>query len=863
MRLKLFPFQETAVATLHSLLDKAHKIWSETDPQIITFSAPTGSGKTIIMTALFEEMVYGSEYSLADPDSVFVWLSDMPELNHQTLLKIESQSDKFHSHDITVIDSSYDAEYFEPGIYFLNTQKLGSDKLLTQRGDSRQYTIWQTLANTAERQPLSCYVVIDEAHRGSFTTQAVNKAQSIMQKFVLGSPEDNFPIMPLVIGMTATPERFENLAKQSHPTTHSYAIPPEEVIASGLLKDRIIVHYPDMAINAAQTMFREAVKNWKIKCDHWQAYCQKQGIKNVVKPILVVQVEDAKDKAATQTDLSYCLDTLEAVLERKLLVGEAVQTFDTHESITVRDLEIHKIDASRIQEDEKVLVVFFKMNLSTGWDCPRAETMMSFRHANDYTYIAQLLGRMIRTPLARRVQDDAELNNVGLFLPFFDEATVKSVEQALRESEAIAPSETGSHKNLLTLQRNPEYKEIFKKMHLITYQIDKVRKTPALRRLMDLARALNQDALDLLARKVVLEKILNKFNTEIQSLKQSGSFDSIAQKITGLKVKAITIDYNDLRMHTKTSSKESSQESKKSESTLVALADFDLNILFTRAGKSLGNGLHMEYWTEKAKQISTRKEYDERAIKIEMIVMTNSQECMKNIQDFAEQEFNKLYEKNREAIADLREERRRDHYQKLAMASATPLPMAWDLPHSIDFVLGKDPQVYEKHLYIPEDGEFRATLNNWESDLVKEELANGAVAWLRNLDRKKWALEIPYEIDGVATPMYPDLLIVRKKEKGYVFDILEPHDPSRKDNCAKAVGMAKFAEKHGGKFGRIQLIRKQKGEDGKEHFFRLNINALAVRNKLRGLTSNAELDRIFEQEAYPEAQKEIDTKETY
>ena len=39
--------------------------------------------------------------------------------------------------------------------------------------------------------------------------------------------------------------------------------------------------------------------------------------------------------------------------------------------------------------------------------CPRAETMMSFRRAEDYTYIAQLLGRVIRTPLARRVATNA------------------------------------------------------------------------------------------------------------------------------------------------------------------------------------------------------------------------------------------------------------------------------------------------------------------------------------------------------------------------------------------------------------------------------------------------------------------------
>jgi type III restriction enzyme len=57
---------------------------------------------------------------------------------------------------------------------------------------------------------------------------------------------------------------------------------------------------------------------------------------------------------------------------------------------------------------------------------------------------------MIRTPLARRVEADAELNNVGLFLPFFDEDTVKMVEQALRDSEAIVPAETGTHKELFS-----------------------------------------------------------------------------------------------------------------------------------------------------------------------------------------------------------------------------------------------------------------------------------------------------------------------------------------------------------------------------------------------------------------------------
>ena len=45
---------------------------------------------------------------------------------------------------------------------------------------------------------------------------------------------------------------------------------------------------------------------------------------------------------------------------------------------------------------------------------------MSFRSAQDYTYVAQLLGRMVRTPLAHRIEMNAKLNAVHLFLPFFN-----------------------------------------------------------------------------------------------------------------------------------------------------------------------------------------------------------------------------------------------------------------------------------------------------------------------------------------------------------------------------------------------------------------------------------------------------------
>jgi len=292
-------------------------------------------------------------------------------------------------------------------------------------------------------------------------------------------------------------------------------------------------------------MFQRAVNNWNRMCERWLAYCEQENEKTV-KPILVIQVEDGTDTVVTRTDLSECLRTLEETLGRRLHPGEVVHTFNDHASLTVNGTDIPPVESSRIEENDDISVVFFKMNLSTGWDCPRAETMMSFRSAQDSTFIAQLLGRMIRTPLARWIESDAELNSVGLYLPYFDEGTVKNVIKALQEREAATPAETGTSKHLITLIRNAAYADVFADMtNLITYRIGAARKLPALRRLIQLARALTQDAIDLEAQATIKKMVLDKMDEEIARMKQAGEFDSKAAAITGFAMETLVFDYGE------------------------------------------------------------------------------------------------------------------------------------------------------------------------------------------------------------------------------------------------------------------------------------------------------------------------------
>lgn len=438
MRVELFPFQKRVLADIRMKTAEAMGSYHRTHaPQVVSFTAPTGAGKTIIMSAMIESILFGDEQYMEQPDAIIVWLSDSPQLNEQSKQKIDSKADKIKlSQCVTVSEESFDKEVFEDGhVYFLNTQKLSVTSKLTKNGDGRTYTIWQTLANTVREKSDRLYFIIDEAHRGMQGREA-SKATTIMQKFIKGSDEDGIPPMPVIIGMSATTQRFNALVEGTSSTIHKSIVTTDEVRASGLLKDRIVITYPEEGtVNNDMAILQAAADDWKEKWEHWTQYCFEQHYA-YVNPILIIQVLNGTGDALTDTNLDDCIAKIEERTGFKLESGQVVHTFGgTTATLTVNGLDVRYEEPSNIAEDRNIRVVFFKENLSTGWDCPRAETMMSFKHANDVTYIAQLLGRMVRTPMQMHIQVDDVLNDVHLYLPYFNEDTVKDVVEALQSTE--------------------------------------------------------------------------------------------------------------------------------------------------------------------------------------------------------------------------------------------------------------------------------------------------------------------------------------------------------------------------------------------------------------------------------------------
>lgn len=832
MNLALMDFQQDAVEELLKRITHAKSGVKMNIPQAVILSSPTGSGKTVIATALMEMILEGSEVFMPEPDAVFLWLSDQPELNKQSRKKIADTCTRFRSHDLVIVDTDFDRETFEGGkVYFLNIQKLGKDKLLTSgKGDFRQYTIWETIRNTVLKQREKFYLIIDEAHRGTqqLRKQDSDAQQSIMQKFVFGS-EEEIPAIDLILGVSATPQRFQQLLKEkSKRSPLEYEVDPEVVIASGLLKDRIVLMYPNETTPSDMTLLRDAAKQWKALRDEWSRYTSEQGIP-AVHPALVIQVEDGDtNHKITKTDLLQVLETLEKELG-PINDEEIAHSFQDDQPVAIGHHKIRKIDASQIQEETGVKIIFFKMALTTGWDCPRAEVMMSFRKAQDHTFIAQLIGRMIRTPLARRIEGRDTLNTVTLYLPHFDKGGVDTVVNRLKtDPDSVPPIIIEPEPPLVFRRKESAAEAINALAGLPLYHVEKVRKTSNTRRLMRLSRLLTMlHEIDLEAWDDSRKLVIDTLNEEKDRLrKEDEEFDQKVASCTEITVNAVTIEQGSWReLDTKPS--------------MLKRDEHNIDDLFNRAGLRLGEGLHETYFK------ANYDEEDPSRAKLELFFIVENHQAWETLEKACLQKINDLYNKHRAAIGKLPSSKK-EEYNKVKEIAKTPEALEMEPPveimAAVDKKEGSGFRTFEKHLYVDDQGEYWAKLNTWETAVIEAEIAReDVVGWLRNYDRKQWALSMPYEMGGSVSPMFPDFLVVRKDGDGYLVDILEPHSSSLTDSYAKARGLAKYAEKHYSSFGRIELIRVVGGV-----IKRLNLNDDETRRKVLMVDTNAGLDLVFD-----------------
>ncbi|HEY0394401.1 MAG TPA: DEAD/DEAH box helicase family protein [Candidatus Elarobacter sp.] len=822
MRIVLKNFQEENVAKLARYMRDAARDSRRGDLQSVALSSTTGSGKTVMVTRAIELLLQGDGDNAPIPGATFLWITDQPELNEQTRKKMLSTSSVLNLDTLRTIDASFDDEALQGGlVYFVNIQKLGKERPLVTPGDGRSHSIWEIIENTIAARPGKFFVIIDEAHRGMREARGELEAATIIQKFIKGSPGELSPV-PVVVGISATPDRFNKLIVGTGRMYRPVDVDPGEVRKSGLIKDTIILHHPTREQPTDMTMLREAARSLKKFTSSWASYCAGQD-EFAVFPLLVVQVEDASYKGQiSETDLAAAIAMLRYEMGN-LPTDAFAHAFQEGASLQVAGEAVRYIAPSEIQSDRDARIVFFKTSLNTGWDCPRAEVMMSFRAATDSTNIAQLVGRMVRTPLARRIVNDEILNTVALYLPHYDRKGLAAIVERLSNPDSgTASIDIVDSKTVLDLQRAAKSESAFQALAFVpSYVVPRRRKANQVRRVMKLARLLTNDGLYESALWKARKVLLAALNSEYSAKKSTARFRELVDQRAVIEIEAVNWDVGSELTHD-------------GEVLQIDVASENIDDLFEASGRKLNEGLHMLWWRERVKNAPK----DRERAKLELFALCVDPDVVRKV-EYAAQSLVQQWLKVHQVAISMLDEGSRAGYDEIRSLAAQPEVVSIVYPALIQGV--KAGQSWTKHLYVGTDNLYYENFRPEERAILDGELkSREVVAWLRNTDRKSWAFCVPYEVNGEARPMYPDFLIVRRRKTTLLVDIVDPHSIHLSDAAAKAAGLAKFAAQHSDKFGRIDMILL----DGKTSK-RLDLTKETVRMRVAGLQAPDELRRLF------------------
>lgn len=831
MKFTLKDYQEEAVAKVLENLKRASKRWQEDgERNAFSLSAATGAGKTVMAAAFFEALFHGDDnYDfVADPTATVIWFSDDPSLNEQTRFRFIEASDRIGWSDLVVVENTFNRDKLEVGkIYFLNTQKLGKKSLLVRghnfddddnpqgeliprvKPDLRSQTIWDTIQNTIDDPNRTLYLVLDEAHRGmgKVTANAANEKSTIVKRLINGSGSTS--AIPVVLGISATVERFNTamMAAQVEGRTSlpNIVVDPAKVQASGLLKDTIILDIPEKVGKFDTVLVRRAVNKLKDVTEAWEEYGKLQNEARIVKPLMVVQVPNTPD----HDEIGRALDTI--FKEWDIIKNESVvHVFGEHTNMEFGNHNISYMSPERIQESQWVRVVIAKDAISTGWDCPRAEVMLSFRAATDRTHITQLLGRMIRSPLARRISGNDRLNSVDCILPFFDTEAVEKVAEVLMkggDEEGSLPLE--GRRVLIHSKEvfpNPEIGEdVWQKLTSLPTQSLPQRNTKPIKRLTALAQVLSSDGILEGAGKKAHEFLHNVLDSA--KVRYKNEIASSRQNVLTVEGKSLTVEIG---------------TSNKSFNDFVEDADFRvIEDCYKRSARVISPDLARTYAEYLASNNSSQDSEEEKLI--EAHVEIASMGLVAELQEYLEYEADKLarkwFDEFRVYIKALPEEKQ-NTYREIKSWSRVPQdielikPSSWIIATTL---LNKDGSrealpKYENHLMVDiEDKLFPADLNTWEVEVLQTESSRKEfLYWYRNPSHPGHdSLGIPYENNSSYSMVRPDFIFFVKDKKGEILiDVVDPHGIHFEDTLPKLDGLANYAQAHKSLFRRFESVAK-------------------------------------------------------
>ena len=362
----LKPFQETAVSKLK---DNFLMLWkSETHGANLILKAPTGSGKTTMIAQFLRDLT--GEPRFTNADIAFLWITK-GSLAQQSKDKLFGYYDGASENKLLDMNDLRDGEMPRNAVFFINWEKLVSKSAENRklRHDGDTTTSFDTYIGATHARGREIVLIIDEEHLAANTVLASDLIQNIIKPRI-------------ILGISATPQNAGAMTVD---------VPREDVIESGLLKEKIIFQteedlqkYAGTETNQDEILLELA---WDKRLELARHYA---NIGEKINPLVLIQLPN-DDKASVETGTSK-RDIVVAFLKSKGVTDDEIAVW----------LDKDKINLTTIVENNSpVSFLLFKQAAATGWDCPRASVLVMFREIKNATFAIQTVGRILRMPLAR------------------------------------------------------------------------------------------------------------------------------------------------------------------------------------------------------------------------------------------------------------------------------------------------------------------------------------------------------------------------------------------------------------------------------------------------------------------------------
>jgi type III restriction enzyme len=354
--IELKDYQDRAI---QNLTVKLNNVLRSSESGIVVFQAPTGSGKTLMVSEAIKKLVKDKKGKSLS----FVWIS-VRMLHEQSKEKLE----RYYEND-RLIKCSYfedldDRIIGENEILFINWSSINKKDInIFVRENEQDNNLNSVIQNTKE-EGRDIVLIIDESHH----TANSDRSKEIIE--IIGPK--------VTIEVSATPQLTNNIAEIEK--VYLSDVKAEEMIKSEISVNPEFLNITVGAKSSDELVIEQALK----KRDELVKLYKKVGSK--VNPLILIQLPDQKGNLINKKD-----DVL------KILEKENITEKNGKLAVWLSEEKTNNL-ANIDKDDNEIEVLVFKQAIALGWDCPRAQILVIFRESKSFTFTIQTIGRIMRMP---------------------------------------------------------------------------------------------------------------------------------------------------------------------------------------------------------------------------------------------------------------------------------------------------------------------------------------------------------------------------------------------------------------------------------------------------------------------------------